>query len=93
MTFSRPQGSNKTSSASYLDIRSVVLHFSARLLRDPSVVILSVRAGTYDGPNVGCSGRGHTHHGIIAVLSKKEQSDRDWQVALSFNTVMVPWTF
>ncbi|KAI9433799.1 hypothetical protein BJY52DRAFT_1231374 [Lactarius psammicola] len=39
---------------------------------DPSGVILSVWAGSHDSANVGCSDRGPTHYGTVAVLSKKE---------------------
>ncbi len=91
MAFPCPQDSRKTSSASCLITWSVVaLRFSPLLLWDPSAVILNVQAGSYDSPNVGCSDRGRTDYGTVAVLSKKEQGDRDSQVALSFVTVPVP---
>jgi len=91
VTFLRPQDSKKTSSASCLITWSVVaLLFSVRLLWDLCAVILNVRTGSNDSPNVGCSDRGRTDYGTVAVLSKKEQGDRDSQVALSFVPVPVP---
>ncbi|KAI9453525.1 hypothetical protein BJY52DRAFT_833484 [Lactarius psammicola] len=58
---------------------------------DPSGVILNVREGSHDSANVGCSDRGPTHYGTVAVLSKKSKMTGTRRTNSLINRLIV-WT-